>query len=229
MLTPPKSEPLVDIVRSLASFARGEHLQYVAGVRTWKLQDDLARYTAIIEATQPNVVVETGTRWGGSALFFAMLGVDVITVDVDAGRSAKARRTAPAELVDRITWLDGNAAEQGTVATVADIIAERGHERVMVSLDDLHTASHVMIELGQTMWPSLVTPGQYLVVEDAIFDYAPGRRFLDELALGDLAAGGPLQAIEQYLAGDPAWSRDLSIEAYRPTSHHPAGWWRRVG
>jgi hypothetical protein len=41
--------------------------------------------------------------------------------------------------------------------------------------------------------------------------------------------GSPMDAIEKHLAGNPEWSRDVALERMSPTTHHPAGFWLRVG
>ena len=83
-------EPLVDVAESLATFDRREHIQRVDGVKVLKLWADLDRYAHIIDRTRPQVLVETGSRYGGSALWFAQRGVHVISIDLDLRRSVAA-------------------------------------------------------------------------------------------------------------------------------------------
>ena len=56
--------PNYDLAASWATFASGEYEVDTDGTRTWKLADDLDRYRAIIETTKPEVIVETGTKFG---------------------------------------------------------------------------------------------------------------------------------------------------------------------
>ena len=100
--------PNYDLAASWATFASGEYEVDTDGTRTWKLADDLARYRAIIEATKPEVIVETGTKFGGSARWFKSLGLDVITVDIDDTYSGEARRDHP-----DIHWIIGDTHRPG--------------------------------------------------------------------------------------------------------------------
>lgn len=203
--------------QSWATFASGEYEVDTDGIRTWKLADDLERYRTIIEVTKPEVIVETGTKFGGSARWFKSLGPDVITVDIDDEYSGTARRAHP-----DIHWIIGDVLDPAVLSCVVDLIDGR---RTMVSLDSEHATPHVLAEI--VLYGPLVTPGCYLVVEDGIFDLIDPSR--SHLGGGRIPAeGGPLRAIAQTVARDSAnWRRDLGIESMTPRSYHPAGFWLR--
>lgn len=206
----------IDIRKSIGSFGtkRG-YTQHHCTVPMWKSAQDLIRYRHIVEATRPEVVVETGTRWGGTAAWFAdSFHVDVITVDVAA---APDIRDWPG-----VTTVVGSSVAPDVVGRVVELIAGR---RCMVTLDSDHHFDHVQAEIRA--YAPLVSPGCYLVVEDALGDLvepAEARRFGSRIP----EEGGPLPAIEAELAGDPGWVRDLDIEGMDPVSHSPFGWWRRA-
>jgi cephalosporin hydroxylase len=210
-----RTAPNYDLEGSWATFASGEYETDTDGTRTWKMADDLRRYQAVIEATKPEVIVETGTKFGGSARWFKSLGLDVISVDIDATYSGQARHEHP-----DIHWIIGDTTDPSVLSCVVDLIAGR---RTMVSLDSEHAFPHVVAEIG--LYGPLVTPGCYLVVEDGIFDLI-GQ---DRAHLGGAripAEGGPLRAIIQTVARDSAnWKRDIEIEAMTPRSYHPGGFW----
>lgn len=207
----------IDVPASVESTRDGSHEQIYDGVRVWKLREDLDRYRHIIEATRPELIVETGTRWGGSALWFAReFRVDVVTVDLEAADT-------PALSGWPITQITGNSVARDTVARVASLAAGR---RTMVVLDADHHAPVVAMEISA--YGPLVTPGCYLVVEDGIFDLADIPKWQRRGGGQIPELGGPLRAIREVLAGDPAWVRDEDIERMHPISHHPAGWWRRA-
>ena len=210
---------LVDTAASLDTFSRGLHETVYRGVKVWKLAADLDRYRRVIDATRPELIVETGTRWGGSALWFAAeFGLDVVTVDVERVDAPAAWARWP------ITAVHGSSIDRKVIGRVAELAAGR---RTMVSLDSDHHAPHVYAEIAA--YRELVTPGCYLVVEDAIFDYArtreEGRRGGRQLPV----VGGPLGPIRDLLAPDPRWERDEAVEQMSPTSYYPAGWWVRRG
>jgi cephalosporin hydroxylase len=193
-------EPLIDIGASLARVG-GQYAQ----PEMMKISEDLARYRAVIEADVPGLVIECGTKNGGSAAWFAALGPDVVTIDIAPQHWAE-------DPTGRVTWLAGDSADPAVAAAVAALAAGR---RVMAVLDSDHSAAHVAAEIG--LYGPLVTPGCHLVVEDGIARWMPGYE-------GD---GSPLDAIEDLLADNPEWERDAVTEGMFPVSMFPAGWWVR--
>jgi len=121
-------------------------------VRTLKLPLDMWIFQEIIFGTKPDVIVETGTFNGGSALFMATL-LDtigkgrVITIDIE-DFPRKPRH-------DRITYLIGSSTSDEIVAKVRSLI--RKDETVMVVLDSDHHAEHVLNELR--IYSEMVTTG----------------------------------------------------------------------
>lgn len=196
----------VNMYESLSSFRNGEHVR--GGML--KLRADLDRYHTIIEATKPEVIIETGTCEGGSALWFASYA-EVITIDVNR-----------VEIHDpQVQVITGSSTDPDVVRRVGGLVRGR---RAMVSLDSDHSTQHVMDEIDA--YGPLVSVGCYLVVEDGILHYID-RDTLTQHGMGDMV-GSPIPAIEARLVGSPLWRRDRSIEsAYRRT-HHIAGWWQRV-
>lgn len=188
-------------------------------VKMWKTREDLERYRAICAESRPEVLIETGTRWGGSAAWFRnhLQIPHVFSIDVSPV-SPKVREDFP-----DITFIRGDSSN---LAVRAEVESQVIGKRVMVVLDSDHHADHVYRELD--LWAPLVTPGCYLAVEDAIFDVMP----VDEARRGGHAipeVGGPLRAMQEWgLAGHMFWERATRIEDMSPISHHPAGFWKRT-
>lgn len=203
----------VDVEASLETLAQNRHVKADGML---KLDEDLERYRQIIEATKPEVIVETGTRSGASARWFAEHGVEVITVDLN--------KPTNEDWWDHPNILIGlfgySSTDPEVVDRVTDLVAGR---RCMVSLDSDHSGPHVAEEIK--LYGPLVTPGCYLVVEDGIFGYAT-RTLRTQHGLGDMV-GSPLDAIAEHLDGNPDWSRDIAIERLSPVTHHPSGYWIR--
>jgi cephalosporin hydroxylase len=223
--TLPKLRPVegYDLAASWATFADGDYETTTLGdVRTWKLTDDLLRYEEIIKATKPEVVIETGTKFGGSAMWFASLGLHVITIDIDPANSQAARDMLGEKWpFGEIDWLTGDTLDPAVIAQAVELARGR---RTMVSLDSEHAAPHVVREIQE--YGQLVTPGCHLVVEDGIFDLIePERAHLGGARIP--LEGGPLKAISQVLVGDPLWQRDAKVERMSARSHHVAGFWLR--
>lgn len=178
------------------------------GTPASKPPSDLWTYQEIICSTRPDVIIETGTWYGGSALFMATVCDQtstgrVITIDV------KERDGRPQH--DRITYLTGSSVSPSIVEQVQADIA--GDERVMVILDSDHSKEHVLAELRA--YAPLVSEGCYLIVEDT------------GVAIGDPGFGpGPAEAVEEFLEEDTSFAIDRSCEKFFITAH-PGGYLRR--
>lgn len=212
--------PQFDFDASWATFATGEHQTDFEGIPMWKLADDLSRYITLVQDAVPDLIVEVGTRWGGSALWFAAHAMcDVVTIDIDHSGIEQARQHQLAR-DGVVQWVRGNSIAPSTFRAAADRAAR--YRKVMVVLDGEHAAPHVAAEIA--MYRELVSPGQYLVVEDGIFDLAgPQRSHLGGARIP--VEGGPLEAISALLPDDPRFARETALEAVSPRSYHPAGFW----
>jgi cephalosporin hydroxylase len=194
----------IDVDQSVE--AMGTQGLLLSGVPAMKGPQDLERYQSVIERTRPDLIVQTGTAMGGSALWFANGGPDVITVDIKP-------LPPQAEIMqsEKITVITGSSIEDSVIADVRALAAN--YERVMVVLDSDHSSVHVQGEI--VLYGPLVTRGCYLVVEDGIYDFSPDGEFKP----------GPLDAIQKCLADNPQWMRDIDVEAMHPVSMYPMGWW----
>ncbi len=199
---PPVLEPApgLDLAAILAEFGTP---CVVPGVE--KATQDLARYEAIIDATKPEVIVETGTRRGFSALWFAGRAANVITID-------SRPDLATAREHPRVHRVAGNSADPRIFSRVARLTAGL---RTLVSLDSDHSRAHVTEEIQ--LYAELVTAGSYLVVEDGVYHFLDRHQY----------DGDPLQAIASTVALSPLFTRDLDIEGRYPITGAIAGWWRR--
>jgi cephalosporin hydroxylase len=102
---------------------------------------DLWLYQELLVRTRPDVVIETGTWCGGSALYLALvldqLGHGrVLTIDIEA----KAHRPEH----PRIAYVTGSSTDPAIVARMKHSV---GSERAMVILDSDHHAAHVYDEI----------------------------------------------------------------------------------
>lgn len=179
------------------------------GVPVWQLADDLVALQRIVCDYQPKWIVETGTKFGGSAIFFAsllaMLGRapgqgGVITVDLhesDLARQVLCERPhALAAYVRQRLIGDAKAAE--TLAAIdATIAADPGS--VLVFLDDWHDGEHVYAELLE--YSKRVTPGGVLIVADTTFaDLADTPVVVPSDKYPDARRSNPRVALRRFLA-----------------------------
>jgi cephalosporin hydroxylase len=180
------------------------------GTQALKNPLDLWIYQEIVAETQPELIVETGTYRGGSALFLAsvcdLVGRgEVVSIDVEP-----ARDDYPVH--SRITYLAGRSStDPGVVAEVAERAAGRP---ILVVLDSDHSQAHVEAELAA--YAPLVPVGCYLIVEDSNIG----------LIREDLMPG-PLQALESFLSRREDFEIDHEREKFLIT-FNPSGYLRRV-
>jgi len=180
------------------------------GVPTFKCPLDLWVYQEIVWATRPDVVIETGTLYGGSALYLAALldltgNGRILTIDIAASPKRPAH--------PRIEYVSGSSVGPDVVRYVSSAI--RANDTVMVILDADHSKTHVLQELRA--YHPLVTPGSYLIVEDTNVN---GRPVLPD------HGPGPMEAVTDFLNENPAFEVDRSLEKFYLT-FNPSGYLRR--
>ncbi len=174
------------------------------GIPVWKPPTDLWTYQEIIWQTRPDYLIETGTAYGGSAVFYADI-MDrvghgrVITIDIDP----LAQPEHP-----RVSYVTGDSLEMKL-----DMLEG---SRCMVSLDSDHTKDHVLKELE--LYYPIVGRGCYLVCEDTHITYNRPDMM-----------PGPGEALDEFLAGAAGklFIRDPSREN-QVITFMPGGWLKRV-
>ncbi len=187
---------------------------YWFGVPVQKCPLDLWVFQEIMYETRPDVIVEAGTYKGGSSYYYAkmldLLGAGrVITVDI-VDFPDKPQH-------DRITFIKGSSTAPEVIEQIKSLI--RPGERVMVFLDSDHHAPHVTQELA--LYSQLVTPGNYLIVEDTHFNGHP--------IFPDFGPG-PWEAVDNFFATPAAadFQMERKWEKFLMT-FNPRGFLRRTG
>lgn len=180
------------------------------GVQTLKYPTDLWAYQEIVADTLPDLIVETGTWHGGSALYLATIcdaigHGHVISIDIDP--------QGPLPEHERVTFVTGSSIDPEVVERVR---AAAGDGRVMAILDSDHSRDHVLAELG--VYSEIVTPGCYLVVEDTNVNGNP--------VLPDHGPG-PGEAVAEFLSRDARYAVDAGRERTLITAN-PGGYLRRL-
>jgi cephalosporin hydroxylase len=198
-------------VRYFEEGDRTWHNTYWLGTRVLKLPLDLWLYQELLFRERPDVIIESGTFSGGSALYLASICdlIDagrVVTIDTEPWDGAQPPH-------DRITYVRGSSTDPEVIAAVRASIGPE--ESVMVILDSEHKRDHVLAELRG--WSPAVTPGQYLIVEDTMINGNPV-----EPEWGP----GPKEAVEAFLAETDDFEVDTYMEKFLFT-WHPGGYLRR--
>lgn len=181
------------------------------GITTWKCPLDLWVYQEIIHEVQPDLIVETGTAYGGSALYLADLCETlghgrVVTVD-NRDRAGDVEHP-------RLTKVIGSSSDLEVRNLVERDIEPNGS--VIVILDSDHSAQHVRAELD--LWSDLVTVGSYLIVEDTNLN---GRPVYPSFG------PGPGEAVDSFLLTRDDFEVDVSREKLFLT-WNPGGYLRRL-
>jgi cephalosporin hydroxylase len=208
------------------------------GVPIWQLADDLVALQRIVFDANPKWIVETGTKFGGSAVFFASLlammgrtpGVDGGVITVDIHETAEAREALlkkPHRLAPLVRQrLIGDAKSPDILSTISATIAgDPG--AVMVFLDDWHDGDHVYAELQG--YSRMVTPGGFLIVADTTFeDLADTPVVARSEKYPDAMRSNPRVALRRFLAEQ---SDFLVVPDYTSTgiSNFPDSVLRRMG
>jgi cephalosporin hydroxylase len=179
-------------------------------VKAYKTPLDLWIYQELIVSLKPELVIETGTAFGGSALFLATVcdavaSGEILSIDLE---SREGRPTH-----DRVTYLTGSSV----APEILDVVAERAKDKspVLVILDSDHSREHVLEELRH--YADFVTPGSYLVVEDTNLNGNP------------VVSGfgpGPMEAVRDFLGERSDFRPDHEQEKFF-LSFNPGGYLRR--
>jgi len=178
------------------------------GIPLLKCPLDLWDYQEIIVETQPDIIIETGTYKGGSALYFAFL-LDLLG---NAGQVVSIDVAAFPDLPNHplITYLDGSSTEDHIVTQVEALVQSK--KRVMVILDSDHACEHVFKEMN--IYGPMVTPGAYMIVEDSNVNGHPVK---------PEHGPGPMEAIERYLKKNDDFDVDRGCEKFLMTQN-PKGY-----
>jgi len=185
---------------------------YYRGVTIWKCPLDLWLYQEVLHDLRPDLIVETGTAFGGSAYFLGdlcdTLGLDarIITVDVE---DKPDRPQHP-----RVTYVTASSTDPAVVAQVRDAVPAGG--TVLVVLDSDHSRDHVLAELRA--YADVVSVGSYVVVEDTNVNGHPAYPEFGP---------GPMEAVEAFLAEDDRFVVDEGKEKFFMT-FNPRGYLRKV-
>lgn len=171
---------------------------------------DVWLYQELLVRTRPDIVIETGTWCGGSALYVAMILEQighgrVITIDIDPKPD---RPEHP-----RISYLAGSSTDPQIVAQVREAV---GTDRALVILDSDHSAAHVHQEL--LAYRGFVQVGDYLIVEDSNVNGHP--------VWPDFGPG-PMEAIDKFLSETDDFVIDDRCERFLMTLN-PKGYLRRI-
>lgn len=188
------------------------------GIVTWKCPFDLWVIQELLFKVQPDFLIETGTAFGGSALFFAsifeLIGRgQVITIDDNSSPYISKADVKKRPIHSRILYITGSSIDSGIAKQVSTICKNK---KVMVNLDAMHKEHHVYSELN--LYGPLVSIGSYIIVEDTNVNGNP---------VAEDHGPGPNEAVKKWLAEHLNFQSDHNCERLLMT-FNPGGYLQRL-
>ena len=174
---------------------------------------DIWIYQEIIHEVQPDVIIEIGSKYGGSTKYFAdlldILGKGmVISIDIDRSVYDLDHK--------RVRVLTGDSSDPEIISMVAELCRDKV---VLVIHDGDHSRNQALKDLIN--YSKFVSLDSYFIMEDGIVDL-----FHDGDGLG-FKESGPLAATEEFLQGNPHFVIDPGRERYILT-YNPKGYLKRI-
>ena len=187
------------------------HDTHWLGVPIFKLPSDLFLYQEIIYELKPDLIIECGTCYGGSALYLAsildLIGKGhVVTIDIFPQPNRPSH--------DRITYVTASSVSVHAVQTILNM--RKPDDVILVILDSDHSKEHVSKEL--LLYKSIVTTGSYIIVEDTSINGNP--------LLPDWGPG-PMEAVEEFLTKNSNFIIDESKHKFF-ISFNPKGFLKKI-
>lgn len=182
------------------------------GVTIWKCPLDLWLYQELLHSLRPQLIVETGTAFGGSASFLGdlcdtlELDCRITTIDIEAQPNRPSH--------DRVTYVTASSTDPAVVSEV--YASAPAGAPVLVILDSDHSRDHVLAELRA--YADLVTVGSYVVVEDTNVNGHPAYPEFGP---------GPMEAVDAFLAEDDRFVIDSGMEKFFMT-FNPRGYLKKL-
>jgi len=194
-----------------------------------KFPEDLRVYEHLLWEAKPNVVIELGAQFGGSALWFrdrlrSLAAYDsrgevrVVSVDLDTSAARSNLTAADPAFEETIVLLDGDVRDERLTAQVEAALP--GNPVCFVVEDSAHTYESTSAALGS--FARFVPPEGFFVVEDGCVD-------IEEMRLDPDWPRGVLPAIGDWLETTEGQRfrvrRDVELYGL---SCHPGGFLQRV-
>ncbi len=194
---------------------------YFLGIPSGQYPTDNWVMQEIIAEIKPDFIIETGTGYGGTALFYAMIlekvndKGKVITINIAPDKPDP--RTAEFKVwQERVEFIQANSVSAKLVNEMANRV--RGY-KVLVTLDSDHRQDHVLEELQK--YSPLVSVGSYIVVSDTHLGGHPNNH--PSAGQGQ----GPWGAVQAFLKRNKRFEIDRSREKHL-VSQNPSGFLKRI-
>ena len=183
---------------------------YWMGHKCAKCPMDMWVYQEMMKALGTDLLIETGTLLGGSALFFAhmfdiMGSGKILSIDINLQPGLPQH--------PRIEYIQGSSIDEQVLAQVK--AATSTASSVIALLDADHKAPYKLKEMEA--YKDFVTPGSFMIAEDTCFDAYP--------AFPEYGPG-PAQAVKSFMSKNNQFEIDRSWERHL-ISFAPGGFLRK--
>lgn len=163
-----------------------------AGIKCLKSVTDLWNYQEIICEIKPSLIVEFGTLYGGSTLYFAHIlsiinqNFKIFSVDIDHSNTDKLVKSHP-----NIELCTCSSTDLKLIKRIKEL-REKYSGNIFAIIDSDHKKNHVLAEMN--LLKNVLYRGDYLVVEDGIVNGNPIMEDFGE---------GPFEAINEFMKLNP--------------------------
>jgi cephalosporin hydroxylase len=194
-----------------------------------KFPEDLRTYEHLLWLARPNVVIEVGSYWGGSALWFrdrlrvlqSYGRIDnhlVISIDVYTGNARRSVGAVDPDFSNSIRFVEADVRDPNLPAAIARMLPRRA--RCMVVEDSGHTYETTMAALEG--FSRFVPVGGWFVVEDGCVD-------VEEMRADPSWERGVQPAMNDWLRTEDGSKFEVrrDVELYG-LSGHPNGYLTRI-
>lgn len=211
----------IDEYHILYEKARIWENNYWMGIKCYKLPFDMMIIQELIVKTKPDFILETGTAFGGSAMFYASICelMDhgrVITCDINS--MVDFNKVKKYKCSERIEWIFGSSTNTLVFDKITKMIEHKQNPKCMVILDSWHTMDHVYKEM--IMYKDFVPVDGYMIVEDSHVSENPVPWDYDDK--------GPMGAINKFLEKErDRWTIDWKCEKHLFT-FNPSGYLKKI-
>ena len=189
-----KSKRDLDEIDRITLKLRQKQPIWFLGVRMRQIPSDNWLMSELIFRIKPDYIIEAGTLYGGSALYYAavleLINPDgkVITIDIDE-EQISAKATAHDLWKRRVKFIKGSSTSADVIEQIKEVVGNG--KKVFITLDTLHAPDHVSKELE--LYSPFVSKGSYIVLQDTFFE-------------------GLSEAADGFLASHPGFRRDTELD-----------------
>lgn len=198
------SDAFADLAMVLADNLRHYENRWL-GVPIWQLPADLMFLQDVLFEYRPKTIIETGTKFGGSAMFFSsiqmLLGLDAQVISIDIEKNPELERTLAygQRLGSYFEFVEANAADPKTWENIFQHCSEG---RSLVFLDDFHDTDHVYEELG--LVAQHLRMGDIIIVADTNYQKLAGSPLEAQTSrYASFNSANPQAAVDKFLVKDP--------------------------